>query len=56
VQYYAAYKALLKLQNFEQAKFYIDTYGARVGAMQVGRQTRRIISPYRTFYRRTARL
>jgi hypothetical protein len=56
VQYYGAYKALLKLQNFEQAEYYKKTYDARVNAMQVGRQTRRIISPYRTFYRRTARL
>jgi hypothetical protein len=56
VQYYGAYKALLKLQNFEQAEYFKKTYGQRVQDMQVGRQTRRIISPYRTFYRRTARL
>lgn len=56
VQWYAAHKALLKAQNFEQAEFMSKKYGERVKDMIVQRQDRRIISVYRNWYRRMARL
>jgi hypothetical protein len=56
VQYYAAYKALLKLQNFDQADYYHKAYEKRVAAMVSTRQGRRVISQYRNWYRRMARL
>lgn len=56
VQFYAAYLALLKLQNFEQATYYEKKYQRR--ALEVG--ATRIASPripnvYRNYYRRINR-
>jgi hypothetical protein len=56
VQWYAAHKALLKAQNFEQAEFMQKKYEDRVAKMIIQRQDRRIISVYRNWYRRMARL
>ena len=56
VQWYAAHKALLKAQNFEQAEFMHKKYEDRVQKMIYQRQDRRIISVYRNWYRRMARL
>lgn len=56
VQYYAAYKALLKLQNFEQAEYFRKIYENRKMEMINTRQGRRVQSVYRNYYRRMARL
>jgi hypothetical protein len=56
VQWYAAHKALLKLQNFAQAEVMQKKYDQRVRDMIVQRQDRRIISVYRNWFRRMQRL
>ena len=55
VQYYAAYLALLKLQNFEQAEYYEKKYDARAGQAIRTRQTRRMMNVYRNAWRRINR-
>jgi hypothetical protein len=55
VQYYAAYLALLKLQNFEQAGYYEKKYDARAGQAIRTRQTRRMMNLYRNSWRRINR-
>jgi len=56
VQYYAAMLCLNKLQNFEQAEYYLKLYSARVPKIIVGAGGIRIPNPYhRTFQRRVAR-
>ena len=56
VQYYAAMLCLNKLQNFEQAQYYLQLYSARVPKIVIGAGGIRIPNPYhRTFQRRVAR-
>ena len=55
VQYYAAYLALLKLQNFEQAAYYEKKYDTRAGQAIRTRQTRRMMNVYRNAWRRINR-
>jgi hypothetical protein len=55
VQYYAAYLALLKLQNFGQADYYEKTYIKRVPQLQVTKQTRRVPNIYQNVLRRMQR-
>ena len=56
VQYYAAMLCLNKLQNFEQAQYYLQLYSARVPKIIIGVGGIRIPNPYhRTFQRRVAR-
>lgn len=55
VQFYAAYLALLKLQNFEQAGYYEKKYDARAGQAIRTRQTRRLMNVYRNAWRRINR-
>jgi hypothetical protein len=55
IQFYAAYLALLKLQNFEQAKYYEDKYDKRAKEIQLQRQDRRIPNIYRNAWRRINR-
>lgn len=56
VQYYAAYKCLLKLQNFQQAEFMLKLYSARVPKIIIGAGGTRIPNPYhRTYQRRVSR-
>jgi len=56
VQYYAAMLCLNKLQNFEQAEYYLRLYSARVPKIIIGAGGVRIPNPYhRTFQRRVAR-
>jgi len=56
VQYYAAYKCLLKLQNFQQAEFMLKLYSARVPKIIIGAGGVRIPNPYhKTFQRRVSR-
>jgi hypothetical protein len=55
VQYYAAYLALLKLQNFEQADYYQKKYNERAGEMIRTKQDRRIPNIYRNAWRRINR-
>ncbi|HEX8838364.1 MAG TPA: hypothetical protein VF748_15580 [Candidatus Acidoferrum sp.] len=56
VQYYAAMLCLNKLQNFEQAEYYLRLYSARVPKIIIGAGGIRIPNPYhRTFQRRVAR-
>jgi hypothetical protein len=55
VQFYAAYLALLKLQNFEQAGYYEKKYDARAGQAIRTRQTRRMMNVYRNAWRRINR-
>jgi hypothetical protein len=56
VQYYAAMLCLNKLQNFEQAQYYLGLYSARVPKIIIGAGGIRIPNPYhRTFQRRVAR-
>jgi hypothetical protein len=55
VQFYAAYLALLKLQNFEQADYYQKKYNQRAGEMIRTKQDRRIPNIYRNAWRRINR-
>jgi hypothetical protein len=55
VQYYAAYKALMKLQNFEHAEKMEAKYERRIGQIQPTKRTRRIPNIYRNAYQRIAR-
>jgi len=56
VQWYAAHKAILKSQNWEQAEFLQTKYQNRVDKMIMQRQDRRIISVYQNWWRRMSRL
>jgi hypothetical protein len=55
VQYYAAYLALLKMQNFEQADYYQKKYNERAGEIIRTKQDRRIPNVYRNAWRRINR-
>lgn len=55
VQYYAAHKALLKMQNFEHAEYYHRKYKARVSEIKQTRQDRRVPNVYRNWFRRLNR-
>jgi len=55
VQFYAAFLALLKLQNFEQANFYEQKYDKRAGEIIRTKQDRRIMNIYRNSWRRINR-
>ena len=56
VQYYAAHYCLNKLQNFNQAEYYLKLYSARVPKIIYGQGPVRIPNPYnRTFQRRVSR-
>jgi len=55
VQFYAAYLALLKSQNFEHAGIMEKRYNARIQEIQPTKRVRRIPNIYRNSYRRIAR-
>jgi hypothetical protein len=55
VQYYAAYLALSKLQNYEQAMTWEKKYDARAGQVIRTKQDRRIPNIYRNQWRRINR-
>ncbi len=56
VQYYAAHYCLNKLQNFNQAEYYLKLYSARVPKIIIGAGGIRIPNPYhKTFQRRVSR-
>jgi hypothetical protein len=56
VQYYAAHYCLNKLQNFNQAEYYLKLYSARVPKIIYGQGPVRIPNPYnKTFQRRVSR-
>ena len=56
VQYYAAHYCLNKLQNFNQAEYYLKLYSARVPKIIYGQGPVRIPNPYnKTFQRRESR-
>ncbi len=56
VQYYAASYCLNKLQNFNQAEYYLKLYSARVPKIIIGAGGVRIPNPYhKTFQRRVSR-
>ena len=56
VQYYAASYCLNKLQNFNQAQYYLQLYSARVPKILIGAGGVRIPNPYnRSFQRRVMR-
>jgi hypothetical protein len=56
VQYYAAQLCLNKLQNFNQAEYYLKLYSARVPKIIIGAGATRIPNPYhKTFQRRVSR-
>jgi hypothetical protein len=56
VQYYAAALALMKLQNFNQAQFYLALYAARVPRIIIATGGIRIPNPYnKNFQRRILR-
>lgn len=55
VQYYAAFKALLKAQNFEQASFYDKKYESRRTQISNTRYAVRRLNVYQNVYRRMQR-
>jgi hypothetical protein len=55
VQYAAAYLAILKLQNYEQADYYDKKYEKRASQIWNTKQDRRIPNIYRNAYRRINR-
>jgi len=56
VEYYAAHYCLNKLQNFNQAEYYLKLYSARVPKIIIGAGGVRIPNPYhKTFQRRVMR-
>jgi hypothetical protein len=56
VKYYAAHYCLNKLQNFNQAEYYLKLYSARVPKIIYGQGPVRIPNPYnKTFQRRVSR-
>jgi hypothetical protein len=56
VQYYAAHYCLNKLQNFNQAEYYLKLYSARVPKIIYGSGPVRIPNPYnKSFQRRVSR-
>src|SRR6185437_1224190 len=60
VQYFAAYLAIVSLQNYPQAAYWYDgkkgVYDQRILQLPRTVITRRIYSPYRTFMRRIRRM
>lgn len=55
VQYQAAYKALLKMQNFDQADYYDKKYKARAAELQLTRTAPRRPNIYQNVWRRVQR-
>ncbi len=56
VQYYAAHYCLNKLQNFNQAEYYLKLYSARVPKIIYGQGPVRVPNPYaKSFQRRVSR-
>jgi hypothetical protein len=54
VQWYGAYLALVKLQNFDQADYFRKMYNTRMKEIKATRQDRRIGNIYRSTFRKMA--
>lgn len=52
VQYYAAYLALMKLQNFDQANVFLNRYKSRIKQILTTKQTARVLDAYRAYQAR----